>query len=96
MNKWLDITKIVDHLAKHFPFAPPTCVAELENRMNEMIRNVKFKDVKCRFQKKIASDIQNIKKTDSLFVPADKTTNFYKMDPAILQPASREKYHENL
>jgi hypothetical protein len=40
-----------------------------------MIQNVKFKDVKCGFQKKISSDVKNIRKNESLFVPADKTTN---------------------
>ncbi|CAB4041579.1 Hypothetical predicted protein, partial [Paramuricea clavata] len=38
-------------------------------------------NVKCGFQKKISSDVKNIRKNESLFVPADKTTNFYKMDP---------------
>jgi hypothetical protein len=36
--------------------------------------------VKCGFLKKIALDVKNIRKNESLFVPADKTTNFYKMD----------------
>ena len=45
-----------------------------------MIKNVKFRDVKCNFQKKLSPDVKNIKRNDALFVPADKTTNFYKMD----------------
>ena len=56
-------------------------LASFENRMHDMFQNVKFKDVKCGFQKKISSDVKNIRKNESLFVPADKTTNFYKMDP---------------
>ena len=45
-----------------------------------MIANVKFKKVNCPFQSKISSDIRNIRTSDKLFVPADKTTNYYKMD----------------
>ena len=45
-----------------------------------MIQNVKFKNVKCGYQKQLSNDMKNIKKSESLFVPADKTNNFYKMD----------------
>ena len=39
------------------------------------------KKVKCWFQQKLASDIQdNIKKSSDLLIPTDKTSNFYKMD----------------
>ena len=31
-------------------------------------------------RKKLPNDVKNIKKSESLFVPADKTSNFYKMD----------------
>ena len=45
-----------------------------------MIENIKFRKVKCWFQQKLSSDIEsNIKTTDKLLIPADKTTNFYKM-----------------
>jgi hypothetical protein len=46
-----------------------------------MIQNIKFKDTKCKFQKELFNDVNKINKSDMLFVPADKTTNFYKMDP---------------
>jgi hypothetical protein len=48
--------------------------------MTNMIANVKFKKVNCPFQSKISSDIRNVRTSDKLFVPADKTTNYYKMD----------------
>ena len=48
--------------------------------MTNMITNIKFKKVSCPFQKKISSNMKNIKSSDKLFVPADKTTNYYKMD----------------
>ena len=45
-----------------------------------MTENIKFKNVKCWFQQKLSSDIQtNIKKSSDLLIPADKTSNFYKI-----------------
>ena len=62
----------------------PPQVPELinfENRMVDLIQNIKFRKQKCKFQKKLATDMNIINKSEDLFVPADKTTNFYKMDP---------------
>ena len=48
-----------------------------------MIETIKFRNVKCEFQQKLSSDIHNnIMKSDTLRVPADKTSNCYKMDTA--------------
>ena len=45
-----------------------------------MIENIKFRKVKCMFQQKPLSDVYNdIKTADKLLVPADKTSNFYKI-----------------
>ena len=47
----------------------PPHIPELEsfeNRLLDMIHNVKFKNVKCGYQK---NDVKNIKKSESLFVP---------------------------
>ena len=49
--------------------------------MLKMIQNIKFKDTKCKFQKELFNDVNKINKSNMLFVAADKTTNFYKMDP---------------
>ena len=62
----------------------PPQVPELisfENRMLNLIQSIKFKKPKCKFLKKLATDAKIIKKSENLFVPADQTTNFYKMDP---------------
>ena len=64
---------------------PPQIPAmtNFEKRLLSMIENIKFRKVKCWFQQKLSSDIQtNIKRTDELLIPADKTTNFYKMGTA--------------
>ena len=62
---------------------PPQIPAMLnfEKRLLSMIENNKFRKVKCWFQNKLSSDIRNnIKKSEELLVPADKTTNSYSMD----------------
>lgn len=52
-----------------------------EKRLLSMIETIKFRKVKCEFQQKLSSDIHNnIMKSDKLLVPADKTSNFYRMD----------------
>ena len=45
-----------------------------------MARSVKFKRVNNPFQRQLASDAKMINISESLFVPADKTTNLYKVD----------------
>ena len=54
-----------------------------ENRLINMIENIKFRNNKCRFQSKLSSDVNNYtKKSSELLVSADKTTNFYRMSEA--------------
>ena len=51
--------------------------------MTNLIQNISFQDTKCNFERKLNDDIRNkIKKRDSLLIPADKTTNFYTMNPS--------------
>ena len=46
-----------------------------------MIEKIKFRTVNCKFQHMLSSDIQvSIVKSDKPLVPADKTSNFCKMD----------------
>jgi len=50
--------------------------------MAKLIQNMKFKDTKCSIQSQLNNDIKNkIKKLNTLVIPADKTTNFYEMNP---------------
>ena len=50
-----------------------------ENDLYDIMRNIEFKHRKNQFQSKMKQDLQNIKSSDNLFVPADKTTNMYEM-----------------
>ena len=39
-----------------------------------------YREVTDKFQNQLEKDKKDIKRTDKLIIPADKTTNFYKMD----------------
>ena len=60
---------------------PTPVMLNFEKRLLIMIQKIKFRTVKCPFQRKMSSDLQtNIETSNHLLVPADKTFNFYKMD----------------
>ena len=53
---------------------------EFEDGMMKIIQKVKFKNIECQFQKDLNEDIKSIKRDNRLFVKADKSTNFYKLE----------------
>ena len=60
----------------------PPFIAELkefEDGLMKMIQSIEFENRVDKFQKQLSADVIKIKKDDRLFVPADKTTNFYKL-----------------
>jgi len=62
--------------------SPPvvTELQEFENNMFELVRSVKFKPTrKDQFRQQLSSDSEQIMKSENLLVPADKTTNYYKV-----------------
>ena len=61
----------------------PPAIEEMkafEQGMITIIHNTKFKDIKCQFQSDLDEDIKSVKNDNRLFVKADKSTNFYKLD----------------
>ena len=60
---------------------PPSIpeLKQFEDGLISIVKNVQFRQVKNTFQNKIREDTKNIKKDSNLFVPADKTHNFYKL-----------------
>ena len=61
-----------------------------EEDMLTMIENVKFRKVNDAFQDVLKKDIQTLKKSDKMFIPADKTRNFYKVDQNTYAKLLRE------
>ena len=63
--------------------AHPSNVPELKpfkDKMYELVRDVKFKAHKNTFQHKLKEDITKVNSDEKMYIPADKTTNFYKVD----------------
>lgn len=55
---------------------------EFEDDMLKMIQSTKFKEVNSPFLNKLKNDTKHIKKETKLLIAADKTTNFYKLEPS--------------
>ena len=49
--------------------------------MLTLVQNIEFKNTNSEFQKELSRDIKKIQKDNELIIPADKTTNFYRVDP---------------
>lgn len=61
----------------------PPVVSELkvfENRLLNLIQNIEFQTVSDHFQTQLRKDTRAIRNDSNIYVKADKTTNFYKMD----------------
>ena len=75
--------------------SPPNIpeLANFERSIQELIRNIKFRNTNNEFQKKLAHDIStNIKSSQHLLISADRTTNFYNMDVKLY----KELLHNNV
>ena len=60
----------------------PPQVAEMtkfEDDLLQIIENIEFTKSKCHFQSQLRNDVKKIQQSDEIFVPADKTNNFYKL-----------------
>ena len=53
---------------------------QFENDLLELIKRVKFKKVKNKFLDQLHKDILSIKKSEKVFIFADKTRNIYETD----------------
>ena len=61
-------------------------MADFEKDLIDLVQKLKFKKHSNNFQKRIQQDIKLINDSDKLFVPADKTSNMYKV--------SKEEYEK--
>ena len=73
----------------------PSSVKELvpfENDMMGMIKNLEFKRVNSEFQSNLRNDITQIRRSNNLFILADKSKNIYKASKANYE----RMMHENV
>ena len=70
---------------RNFGFRSEKCplqtsdLTEFESNLYNMAQSLKFRQVLKLFQKQLAENVKNINAPSTLYVPADKTTNIYKM-----------------
>ena len=55
---------------------------EFEDDMLKIVQSAKFKQVNNPFLNKLKDDTKRIKNETKLLIAADKTTNFYKLEPS--------------
>ena len=63
-----------------------------ENDMMDMIKNLEFKRVNNEFQLSLRNDIRQIRRSNNLFISADKSRNIYKVSKA----SYKRMMHENV
>ena len=63
-----------------------------EHNMLQMTENVRSRKVTDQFQTTLSKDIKNATK---MFIPADKTTNFYEIDHALYEKLLRQNITKN-
>ena len=68
---------------------------EFENDLVDLIQNIKFRHVPSHFQNKLQKDLNHIKKDDHLYIPADKTSNYYRIKPADYKILLEKSIHKN-
>ena len=59
-----------------------------------MVKNVEFKKVPNSFQNQLKSDINNIKNETKVYMKADKTTNYYKVDVEKAEELVEKEVHK--
>ena len=55
---------------------------DFEDDMLKLVQSTKFKQINNPFLNKLKDDTERIKKETKLLIAADKTTNFYKLEPS--------------
>ena len=52
---------------------------KFEDDLLKLIEQIEFRNTQCPFQSQLRKDVANLKASEHMFVPADKTNNFYKL-----------------
>ena len=77
---------------------PPSIIHELEefeNDLVDLIQNINIRHVPNHSQNKLQKDLNHIKKNDHLYIPADKTNNYYRVKPADYKHLFEKLIHKN-
>ena len=55
-------------------------LSKFEDDLMLMIKNIEFRNVNNNFQDRLKNDISEVRNTEKVIIPADKTRNLYKME----------------
>ena len=58
----------------------PDDLKDLESDLYDLVENIEFRSAKNHYQKELQTKIDAIKTETKVIVPADKTSNFYKIE----------------
>ena len=70
-----------------------------ESDMFDIVRQLKFRRIDNKFQEKIQKDVKTIRNSKQIYVAADKTTNYYKLNKneyiKLKENSIRKTYKKN-
>ena len=80
---------------KSTKMAPPVPeLEEFESKLFDLAKEVKFRDQpKSNFQRKLAANVAKVRKDTKVIVGADKSSNFYRLEPEAYQQALLKDIH---
>ena len=55
-------------------------MTQFEDSLLQMIDNIQFRDNKCQFQSNLRKNVKEIRQSNHMYIPADKTNNYYKLE----------------
>ena len=71
--------------------AQQTELVPFENDLINLIKEIKFREVKNDFQKKLSNDIKKITSSSKTVTPADKTSNMYRLEKEQYQKLLKDE-----
>ena len=70
-------------------------MTDFENKLQQIIKGVAFRLICNSFQGKLRNDIEHIKKSNKIFVFADKLRNIYEVEQEEYKKLLKENITEN-
>ena len=90
----LRLTHSISHFINRFGFKSPSIdgLKDFEGKLIDLIQNVETKRVKNDVQDTLRRDAEKVRNDVKLYISADKTTNFYKMDNHAYNDLLKKKF----
>ena len=68
---------------------------KLEDRLYDIVRNVKFKKYSNAFLRRLKDDRERIRSEDKLIIPADKSSNYYSVGKTDCNELALKEIHKH-